>query len=409
MTRRATAFFSALEALLVVAAGAGVPLTLLTVMWAVQFEFQVDLIDLWKAGAIIWMLGHGVAVTIQLDPETVAALGIEAAAEPFTLTLALTGFLVITTLLGVRLGRRLRTHPHRIIGEVVAVTGVVALSALIQWLVSSPGAALDPVQATLFPGLVYGLGLAIGSIGATNAARVRLRAEWARIPAVARGIAGVVLRAGVATAATIVAVAAVLTTIALFAGFADVIALYQATQSGILGGLALTLGQLALLPTFVIWTASWLVGPGFAIGAGSSVSPLGVSLGPLPAIPALGALPEPGFAPGLIVLIVPAIAAFLAGVLLRGRLLDVLGDERRPEGWAVLTGVLAGLVAAAVMAALAFLATGAAGPGRLAVVGPDPLDVGLWMLVTAAITTPLGLLAGSATTAVAERLAASRS
>ena len=49
-----------------------------------------------------------------------------------------------------------------------------------------------------------------------------------------------------------------------------------------------------------------------------------------------------------------------------------------------------------------------AGPGRLAVVGPDPLDVGLWMLVTAAITTPLGLLAGSATTAVAERLSASR-
>lgn len=408
MTRRATAFFSALEALLVVAAGAGVPLTMLTVMWAVQFEFQVDLIDLWKAGAIIWMLGHGVAVTIQLDPETVAQLGIEAAAEPFTLTLALTGFLVITTLLGVRLGRRLRAHPHRILGEVVAVTGVVALSALIQWLVSSPGAALDPVQATLFPGLVYGLGLAIGSIGATNAARERLRTEWARIPALARGIAGVVLRAGVATAASIVAVAAVLTTVALFAGFADVIALYQATQSGILGGLALTLGQLALLPTFVIWTASWLVGPGFAIGAGSSVSPLGVSLGPLPAIPALGALPEPGFAPGLIVLIVPAVAAFLAGVLLRGRLLDVLGDDRRPEGWAVLTGVLAGLVAAVVMAALAFLATGAAGPGRLAVVGPDPLDVGLWMLVTAAITTPLGLLAGSATTAVAERLSASR-
>ncbi|MGY6497391.1 MAG: cell division protein PerM [Microcella sp.] len=408
MTRRATAFFSALEALLVVAAGAGVPLTVLTVMWAVQFEFQIDLIDLWKAGAIIWMLGHGVAVTIQLDAETVALLGLDGAGDPFTITLALTGFLLITALLGVRLGRRLREHPHRIIGELVAVTGVVGLSALIQWLVTNPGATPDPVQATLFPGLVYGLGLAMGSIGATNPARVRLRAEWARIPAPVRGVAGVVVRAGVAGVATVVAAGALLTTIALFVGFTDVIALYEGVQAGVLGGIALTLGQLALLPSMVIWTTSYLVGPGFALGAGSSVSPLGVSLGPVPAIPALGALPPPDFAPGFLVLLVPVVASFVAGVMLRERLLGVLGPDRRPEGWAALAGVLAGVVAGAVMAALAVLASGAAGPGRLALVGPDPVELGLWMLVIAAIATPLGLLAGGAKQVVAERLSASR-
>jgi hypothetical protein len=408
MTRRATAFFSALEALLVVAAGAGVPLTVLTVMWAVQFEFQVDLIDLWKAGAIIWMLGHGVAVTIRLDAETVAQLQIDGAGDPFTITLALTGFLLITALLGVRLGRRLREHPHRIIGELVAVAGVVGLSALIQWLVANPGATPDPVQATLFPGLVYGLGLAIGSIGATNPARVRLRKEWARIPASIRGVAEVVVRAGVASVATVVAAGALVTTIALFVGFTDVIALYQGVQSGVLGGIALTLAQLALLPSIVIWTTSYLVGPGFALGVGSSISPLGVSLGPVPAIPVLGALPAPDFAPDFLVLLVPVVASFVAGVMLRERLLDVLGPDRRPEGWAALAGVLAGVVAGAVMAALAFLASGAAGPGRLAVVGPDPVEVGLWMLVIAAITIPLGLLAGGAKQVVAERLTASR-
>ena len=31
---------------------------------------------------------------------------------------------------------------------------------------------------------------------------------------------------------------------------------------------------------------SWLVGPGFAIGAGSFVSPVGTALGPLPAMDA---------------------------------------------------------------------------------------------------------------------------
>jgi hypothetical protein len=187
-----------------------------------------------------------------------------------------------------------------------------------------------------------------------------------------------------------------------------VIALYQGVQSGVLGGAALTLGQLALLPSFVIWTSSWLLGPGFALGAGSSVSPLGVSLGPLPAIPVLGALPPPDLAPGFLVLLVPVVAAFVAGVMLRGRLLDVLGPGRRVVGWAVLAGVLAALVAGLVMAALAFLASGSAGPGRLSVVGPDPLEVGLWMLAIAAIATPLGLLAGGAKHAVAERLSASR-
>jgi hypothetical protein len=408
MTRRATAFFSALEALLVVAAGAGVPLAVLTIMWAVQFEFQVDLIDLWKAGAIIWMLGHGVAVTIQLDAETVALLDIDGAGDPFTITLALTGFLLITALLGVRLGRRLRDHPHRIIGELVAVSGVVGLSALIAWLVANPGAMPDRLHATVFPGLVYALGLSIGSIGASNRARVRLRELWGRIPAIVRGFAEVIVRAGVATVATVVAAGALLTTIALFLGFADVIALYQGVQSGVLGGAALTLGQLALLPSFVIWTSSWLLGPGFALGAGSSVSPLGVSLGPLPAIPVLGALPPPDLAPGFLVLLVPVVAAFVAGVMLRGRLLDVLGPGRRVVGWAVLAGVLAALVAGLVMAALAFLASGSAGPGRLSVVGPDPLEVGLWMLAIAAIATPLGLLAGGAKHAVAERLSASR-
>lgn len=407
MNRRTTAFYSALESLLVVAAGLGVPLATLTVMWAVQFQFQLDLVLFWRAAVIIWLLGHGVEVVVQLDAETAALLAIDGAGDPFAITLALTGFLLVTVLLGVRLGHRLREYPHRIIGELVALSGVVLLSALLTLSATNSGAQPDLVQAILFPGLVYGLGLAIGSIGATNPARVRLRELITRIPPLVRGIASVAARAGLGTVATMIAAGAVATTAALFIGFTDVIALYEGVQAGVLGGIALTLVQLALLPTFVIWSATWLLGPGFAIGAGSSVSPLGTSLGPIPALPVLGALPGDGDGVGFVVLLIPVLAAFAAGVLLRPRLLAVLG-ERRPEGWAALAGVLGAIVAGLGMAALAFLASGAAGPGRLEVVGPDPLQAGLWMLATAVVGTVLGFLAGGARETLSERIAARR-
>ena len=46
------------------------------------------------------------------------------------------------------------------------------------------------------------------------------------------------------------------------------------------------------------------------------------------------------------------------------------------------------------MGFLAFVAAGAAGPGRLAEVGPDPVTVGLWMFAETLIGASLGLLAG---------------
>ena len=43
--------------------------------------------------------------------------------------------------------------------------------------------------------------------------------------------------------------------------------------------------------------AAYLSGPGFAVGVGTEVSPLTSTLGPLPAVPALGALPDAMGAP----------------------------------------------------------------------------------------------------------------
>lgn len=392
MTRRLTALYAALEALLVVGGGIAVPLSLLTVLWAAQFGFQIDWIDFWRAAVLIWLIGHGTTVTFQLDPETALALGVVGSADPFVVSLALSGFLLVTALLGVRLGRRLRDQPHRILGELVAIAGVVVLSAAVMLSAVHPAALPSRWQGALFPALVFGLGVAIGSIGATNPARVRLRALIAAGPQPWTAIGGTALRAGLGTVATIIAAASVLTTAALLIGYGQVIALYESVQADVLGGIALTLGQLALLPTVVIWAASWLVGPGFAIGIGSSVSPIAVSLGPLPAIPLLGALPTAESPLGFVTLLVPVLAAFVAGVVLRPRLSAVF-DGRPILPWALLTGAVSASVAAITMSFLAVVASGSAGPGRLAVVGPDATAVGFWMFAEALLGITLGLLA----------------
>ena len=407
MTRRLIAVLSALEALLIVGIGIAVPLSILTIMWAAQFGFQVDWVVFWRAAVLIWLIGHGVTVTFQLDPQTALALGVTGVGEPFVISLALSGFLLCTALAGVALGRRLRHEPHRVLGELVALGTTLALSTLAVLSVAHPGALPSRWQAVLFPALVLGLGLAIGSIGATSPARARLRRLIANGPQPWLAAGGAALRAGLGTVATVVAAGAVLTTVALLLGYGQVIALYESVQAGVLGGVALTAAQLALLPTLVLWAAAWIVGPGFAVGAGSAVSPIAVSLGPLPAIPVLGALPAEPSPLGFITLLVPLLAAFIAGLAVRPRLVAAL-DGEPPRFWAVGTAALAAAVAGLGMGFLAFIAAGSAGPGRLAMVGPDPVTVGLWMLVETLIGASLGLLAGGVRVARPSALATSR-
>lgn len=407
MTRRLTAVMSALEALLIVGIGIAVPLSILTVMWAAQFGFQIDWIVFWRAAVLIWLVGHGVDVTFQLDPQTALALGVTGVGEPFLVSLALSGFALCTALTGVAMARRLRHEPHRVLGELVALGTVVVLSGLLVLTASTEGVLPSRWQSVLFPALVFGLGLAIGSMGASNPARVRLRRMIADGPQPWFAAGGAALRAGLGTVATVIVAASLLTTTALVLGYGQVIALYESVQAGVLGGVALTAAQLAFLPTLVIWAAAWLVGPGFAVGAGSTVSPIATTLGPLPAVPVLGALPVEPSPLGFMTLIVPVLAAFVAGLAVRPRLVAAL-DGEPPRWWGLGTAALAAVVAGLAMGFLAFVAAGSAGPGRLAEVGPDPVAVGLWMLVETLIGASLGLLAGGVRVARPQALARTR-
>jgi hypothetical protein len=154
------------------------------------------------------------------------------------------------------------------------------------------------------------------------------------------------------------------------------------------------------VPNAVLLAVAYLLGPGFAVGSGTLVSPAVVSVGPVPAFPLLAALPSEGATPWWTTWLVagPVLLAAV-GAGLAGRRFRVL----RFEVGAV-RGLGAGLLAGPVLTALVSLAGGPAGPGRMAVVGASALEV----LPAATVATAVGGLIGGTATVWFSRRAARR-
>ncbi|WP_245186128.1 DUF6350 family protein [Frigoribacterium sp. PvP032] len=400
MNRPVTAVFAALEALLVVGIGVGLPVVVLSLLWAFQYGLQIDWIVFWRAAVDIWLVGHGVDLDLQLGAATAAASGVPGAEAPFAVTIAALGFSVLTVLLGIRAGRAVAETAHRVIG-VLSTIGVFALlSLLVTATAQHPLASPVLWQGVVLPTLVY----AVPVVAMAEVTR-RRRGEpadpvtgaifsfVARAPRTARVVAAAGLRIGTASAAAVLAVSGVVVGVLMLTHYGELITLYEGAHAGLLGGIALTLGQLALLPDLVVWAASWFVGPGFALGTGSGVSPLGTSVGPMPAVPFLGALPTASSSFAFVGLLVPVVAAFVVTTLLRPRIERLLGEAGSADVLRrVLVGVVGGVVAGALLGLLAWSASGAAGPGRLAHVGPDPLLVGAFAALEVAVPSVLAMV-----------------
>ena len=91
--------------------------------------------------------------------------------------------------------------------------------------------------------------------------------------------------------AIILGFAAIATGLSLLINLGTVHKLTTVLQPGFIGGILLLALTLLYLPNFLISAAAYLVGAGFAIGRDTLVSPLHFSLGKIPALPILGALP----------------------------------------------------------------------------------------------------------------------
>ncbi|MEU4542574.1 DUF6350 family protein [Nonomuraea dietziae] len=196
---------------------------------------------------------------------------------------------------------------------------------------------------------------------------------------------------GTAVAVALLLVAGLmLVLVAVVVNFGQVRELTDGLAPGFVGGLLLLLVQGLYLLNAVIWGMSYIAGPGFAVGTGTLVAPTGVQLGYVPTLPLLGALPDSGPVPALMMAVIalPFAAGAAAGVVVV-RIAPSPSYEAAPL-WGFVTGVTTGLAAGL----LAALSGGSIGGARLAAVGPSPWEVALSVCLEVGVAA--GISAGLA-------------
>ena len=418
MHRLIVALLSALDALIQVAGGLAVIAAPLTALWVFGLGGSADWGALWPATTAIWHAGNLVPLQVTL-PDTVIAAGISADAASFAFSLAPLGFAAFTVIFGVRSGARAARSGAWATGFFSALIVAGALSSLIALTSTSPVVTTVLWQAIVIPTALYAIAVLVGGIisawrngddGAVDALRDRLESRGSTDAV----ISATVLGAGVSLAA-LIGVGALVLAGGIVSSGGEIVALYQAGNVDILGAVVVTLGQLAYIPTLIAWAISWIAGPGFAIGTGSSISPVGSDLAVVPSIPVLGAIPDASNAWLLLVALIPVAAGALGGWFARARLhagLDGAGSAPGGSGDAMgprfATTLGMAVVSAAAAAAMAFAASGALGPGRLVDVGPQSgpvaLAVGVEILIGAAILllSPLSRSSSSSISSSAE-------
>ncbi len=315
---------------------------------------EAALSDPLRFGARLWMVAHGTGLDVDGSRFSVAPLG-----------------LTIVFVLLIYRSARWAAHSAGVAstrGALPVLLPAVATYALgagvVAGVSATPGVAALPLEA-----VVWAAGWSAASVTIGVALEAGLFERWlTRIPAPVRtAVAG-----GAAAVAGLVLAGAVLAVVSAIVHSDRIGALAEALDAGVLGGAVLAVGSALVMPNVVVWGATFALGPGFAVGASTSVAPDGVQLGPVPAVPVLGALPPdvPGVV-GWLTLIGPLLAGGMAGfVVYRG--IQPIGDE--PPRLTTVLSVVGGaaISAGAAMAALVFVSGGSAGADRLSEIGPVP-------------------------------------
>ena len=326
--------------------------------WLTSPESQ--LADALGLASRVLLLANGAVTTIGGQPVSIAPLGL-------TLVLILLGGPVAGLA-----ARAAIDETDDLRGLVLRVGGTyagtyVVFTTLIAFFVPETSA----IRAFLGSALVGGLS---GFWGVTRAVGYNPCERWpVRLRPFPRGI-GVAVLICVGTGAALLAAVLIL-------GRDRIAAIADGLGGDGTAGILLIVIQLVWLPHLVIWAMAWALGAGVTLGEGTLLDMNGTSLGFLPSIPVLGAVPDPGPVSELAWLWL--LGGVLAGVLAALVITLNRSSERFYE--TSLAGGLAGILAGVLLFVLAWCASGGLGTQRLAHVG-----VGLGSL---AITAPciLGL------------------
>lgn len=377
-------------------------------VWATAGFQNAEFDVLARLAGQAWLLIHGV-------PLVLADVGSGAAGSAGSgmLTLVPLGLTLIPFLLAWRAGRRLARASYTdqlwqaLLGSWMVYA---AFGAATGFVCRTADVVINLWYAMLVPLIPYALGMVVGArreagswsrlIGVDAVAWISRTSQHSRW---AGSYLASAAKAGFVALASALALACVLLAADLFIHWNLVVAVYEALDAGALGGAALTIAQLGYLPNLAVFALAWTSGSGFAMGVGSQVGPLGTATGPLPSIPVLAAIPAGSLDYGFVALVVPVLAGLLAGwwFLREGENhFDEWLSIKIHARWFTATvstlalGVLVGGVAGLLSAALAWLARGSAGLGRLTDIGPDPLWTAAWVAAEVGIGVVIGYAAG---------------
>ena len=305
----------------------------------------------------LWLLAQGARLDVGAGPLVLA---------PLLLTLGIAWGLSRAGRLLVRL-RDLDSGPDavRATGLVVAVHALLTL--VLALAVDSPRADVGVLRSVVGAAV---LGVVAVGWGVGRESGV-LDGLLDRLPGAPRPLLRGVL-AGLLTSLALCTVVIAIAVAADAHGYATLSGSLGGAAAGALGLLGL---EVLLLPNAAAAVLGLAAGPGFSIGTGTLVSVHGVTLGAVPALPLLAALPDTQAVP-LIAFAsqaIPAIAGLVTGRTVgRG-----FGDEDGGSLVAGLTGLLAGVLLGVVSGLLVWLAGGSLGNGALAEVGAPALGTGI--------------------------------
>ncbi|MGO4245704.1 DUF6350 family protein [Paenarthrobacter sp. RAF54_2] len=377
-------------------------------VWATD-GFQNRNVDfLARLAGQAWLLIHGV-------PLTLAQVNIGTAGQPGTglLSLIPLGLTLIPFLLAWRAGRRLARASYTdqlwqaFMGACVVYA---AFGTATGFVCRTPEVVINLWFAMTIPLISFALGLVVGArreagswsrlIGVDAVAWIAKTSQHSRW---AGSYVGSGLKAGFVATMAAVCLAAVLLAVDIVWHWTDIIAVYEGLQAGALGGAVLTIAQLGFLPNLVVFALAWSSGAGFSLGVGSHAGPLGTAVGPLPAVPIFGGLPSGQLDAGPMALALPVVAGIMAGwwFLREGENhFDEWLSIKIKARWftaaasTLFLGLFIGSVAGLLSGALAWVARGSAGIGRLTEIGPHPLWTAVWLAAEVGIGVVIGYAVG---------------
>lgn len=344
------------------AVGLAVLVVLSLVVWAAGSSPGVNAGGAMRFATVLWLAGHRTPLEVPDGTIAVAPLG-------------------LSLLLGLLLARATaivaRTSGIDDLGSVglvvASVTAPYAVIATVLAVIARTGSIRPAVGAAFVTAAMFAA--IASSVGALRGAGLT-RVAWERVPLEVRTGCRAAWRASV----VLLGGGLLLTAGATMTHLGAIGRIFTGYSSAP-GELAVALISLLLAPNAVLFGASYLAGPGFAIGSGASVTMAGSHVSQVPALPVFAVVPHGAAgAPVLALCSVVLVAAGLAASWPSRINRPTPAEQLRT----VLFCAAALLIGTTVVAALA---GGPSGPGTLSTLGPSPWKCALAVMAEVSIVS----------------------